>query len=93
MALLCGCDYNPEGVGGVGRDAVVKLFKKYNEQEILARIIAWRAENDKYTSLEMKVDDKNVCSNCGHNGKTASHTRKGCFSCGTNKSCDSSLWK
>lgn len=35
MALLCGCDYCPEGVGGVGRDAVTKLFSIYKEQEIL----------------------------------------------------------
>lgn len=37
MALLCGCDYCPEGVGGVGRDAVQKLFTMYSETEILDR--------------------------------------------------------
>lgn len=37
MALLCGCDYCPEGVGGVGRDAVQKLFSMYSEAEILNR--------------------------------------------------------
>lgn len=37
MALLCGCDYCPEGVGGVGRDAVQKLFAIYEEHEILDR--------------------------------------------------------
>lgn len=37
MALLCGCDYCPEGVGGVGRDAVHKLFGIYSDQEILER--------------------------------------------------------
>lgn len=35
MALLCGCDYCPDGVGGVGRDAVLKLFAIYSEAEIL----------------------------------------------------------
>lgn len=35
MALLCGCDYCPEGVGGVGKDAVQKLFSIYTENEIL----------------------------------------------------------
>lgn len=39
MALLCGCDYCPEGVGGVGRDAVQKLFTIYSEKEILERYI------------------------------------------------------
>lgn len=37
MALLCGCDYCPEGVGGVGRDAVQKLFSMYTEADILDR--------------------------------------------------------
>lgn len=37
MALLCGCDYCPEGVGGVGRDAVQKLFNMYTEENILDR--------------------------------------------------------
>lgn len=39
MALLCGCDYCPEGVGGVGRDAVQKLFTMYTEREILERFV------------------------------------------------------
>lgn len=39
MALLCGCDYCPEGVGGVGKDAVQKLFAIYSEREILERFI------------------------------------------------------
>lgn len=37
MALLCGCDYCPEGVGGVGRDAVQKLFGIYQDKDILER--------------------------------------------------------
>lgn len=37
MALLCGCDYCPEGVDGVGRDAVQKLFSVYRDKEILER--------------------------------------------------------
>lgn len=37
MALLCGCDYCPDGVGGVGRDAVHKLFAIYSETEIMER--------------------------------------------------------
>lgn len=35
MALLCGCDYCPDGIGGIGRDGVLKLFNKYKETEIL----------------------------------------------------------
>lgn len=39
MALLCGCDYCPEGIGGVGRDAVQKLFAIYSEVDILDRLV------------------------------------------------------
>lgn len=37
MALLCGCDYCPDGVDGVGKDGVQKLFSLYSEVEILER--------------------------------------------------------
>ncbi|XP_039967282.1 flap endonuclease GEN isoform X1 [Bactrocera tryoni] len=93
MALLCGCDYCPEGIGGIGRDGVLKLFNKYKEQEILERIRSWRQEDNKYTALEMRVDDKLICSNCGHMGRTQSHTKNGCGICHTNRGCDESLWK
>lgn len=45
MALLCGCDYCPDGIGGVGRDGVLKLFNKYKNDEILQRIRSWRLED------------------------------------------------
>ncbi|XP_067644435.1 flap endonuclease GEN [Eurosta solidaginis] len=93
MALLCGCDYCPEGIGGIGRDGVLKLFNKYKEVEILERIRSWRSEDSKYTALEMRVDDKTICSNCGHMGRTQSHTKSGCGVCRTSRGCDESLWK
>lgn len=37
MALLCGCDYCPDGIGGIGKDGVLKLFNKYKESDILDR--------------------------------------------------------
>nr|XP_036220026.1 flap endonuclease GEN isoform X2 [Bactrocera oleae] len=93
MALLCGCDYCPDGIGGIGRDGVLKLFNKYKEQEILERIRSWRQDDNKYTALEMRVDDKMICSNCGHMGRTQSHTKNGCGICQTHRGCDESLWK
>lgn len=93
MGLLCGCDYCPDGVGGVGRDGVLKLFQRYSNDVIIDRIKSWKRNDDKFTALEMKVDDKSICSNCGHLGKTASHTKSGCASCGTHNACDSSRWK
>ncbi|BFF99622.1 flap endonuclease GEN [Drosophila madeirensis] len=93
MALLCGCDYCPDGIGGIGRDGVLKLFNKYKEAEILDRLRSWRGETDKYNALEMRVDDKSICSNCGHIGRTQSHTKSGCSVCRTHRGCDESLWK
>ncbi|EDV51000.1 flap endonuclease GEN [Drosophila erecta] len=93
MALLCGCDYCPDGIGGIGKDGVLKLFNKYKEAEILARMRSWRGETDKYNALEIRVDDKSICSNCGHIGKTQSHTKSGCSVCRTHRGCDESLWK
>lgn len=93
MALLCGCDYCPGGIRGIGRMNVLKLFNKYKEVEILQRIRSWRLEDSKYTALEMRVDDKRICSNCGHDGRTQSHTKSGCGTCGTREGCDESLWK
>ncbi|XP_017070576.1 flap endonuclease GEN [Drosophila eugracilis] len=93
MALLCGCDYCPDGIGGIGKDGVLKLFNKYKETEILNKLRNWRGETNKYNALEIRVDDKSICSNCGHIGKTMSHTKSGCSVCRTHKGCDESLWK
>ncbi|XP_053949329.1 flap endonuclease GEN-like [Anastrepha ludens] len=93
MALLCGCDYCPGGIRGIGRINVQKLFNMYKDVEILQRIRSWRREDSKYTALEMRVDDNTICSNCGHGGRTQSHTKSGCGICGTREGCDESLWK
>lgn len=92
MALLNGCDYC-EGVGGVGKDGIRKLFDRYGETEILEVLRSWRTDTAKFRQLELTVEDKNKCNSCGHSGKTATHTRKGCTSCGTVTGCDTSLWK
>ncbi|XP_068142867.1 flap endonuclease GEN [Drosophila tropicalis] len=93
MALLCGCDYCPDGIGGIGKDGVLKLFNKYTDAEILQRLRNWRNETSTYNALEIRVDDKSICSNCGHLGRTQSHTKSGCSVCRTNRGCDESLWK
>ncbi|GAB0097127.1 Flap endonuclease GEN [Sergentomyia squamirostris] len=92
LALLAGCDYCP-GVSGVGKDSVLKLFGHYTEAEILKHIRNWRNQEEKFRKLEVKIEDKNICVNCGHAGKLVSHTRKGCVSCHLSAGCDSTLWK
>lgn len=121
MALLCGCDYCPEGVGGVGRDAVQKLFSMYTEADILDRLVVnmalfanklsrkktcfsfclhfvnriqqWRKQDNRFSELEVKVDDKRLCVNCGHNGRVQGHAKSGCGQCKMSTGCDSSIWK
>lgn len=39
LALLCGCDYLPEGVEGVGKEAALKIMNLYKNDEILDRLI------------------------------------------------------
>lgn len=36
LALLCGCDYN-DGLNGVGKEAVLKLFEHVRDENILDR--------------------------------------------------------
>lgn len=93
MALLCGCDYCPNGVDGVGRDAVLKLFQMYSDAEIMARIRRWRSLENHLTALEMRVDDKAICVGCGHLGRIQSHTKNGCAECRSHRGCDESKWK
>lgn len=93
MALICGCDYCPEGIEGAGRDGVLKLFTLYKEHEILERIRKWRTEEKEYIKLEQRINDKTVCDNCGHIGRKVQHTRKGCGMCNTEEGCNISKWK
>lgn len=87
LALLCGCDYD-DGVHGVGKDSAVKFLERFDDEDVLSRLRAWRANKALFEELERKVADKNVCTSCGHPGKLQGHTRNGCGSCGTSKGCD-----
>lgn len=92
LALLCGCDYCP-GVDGIGKDTAIKFFNSYNEDKILDRVKTWKDKTQYYSELEMKVDNKSLCVNCGHFGRIQEHTKKGCAICRSHTGCDSSLWK
>ena len=93
IGLLCGCDYAPDGVPGVGRDGALKVINRYSNAEILDVLQGWRIERSKYDRLQSKVMDNTKCNTCGHFGKQASHTSKGCVDCGTKKGCLVSSWK
>lgn len=93
MSLLCGCDYCPEGISGVGRTSVIKWLSNCTNATILERIRSWRYKNDEYDALSVRVNDKNICTNCGHIGRTQNHLKNGCGMCFTKQSCNDSLWK
>lgn len=93
MGLLCGCDYSPDGVHGVGRDGVLRLINQYTNEEILDAIQGWRIEKSKFDVMQRKALDTSRCNTCGHLGKQVSHTRKGCVDCGTSQGCQETHWK
>ncbi|XP_055589047.1 flap endonuclease GEN isoform X2 [Uranotaenia lowii] len=93
MAILSGCDYNPAGVVGVGREMVNRFLGCYSSDAILNRIRSWRDKADRLTDLELKVEDKNVCADCGHQGKVMVHRRNGCQDCRSQIGCDEKLWR
>lgn len=83
MALLCGCDYCPDGVTGIGRDAVFKFFGLYGEHEVLDRMREWRSKPD--SKFEVRRHDRVMCKTCGHYG--SEHNTDGCKTCGTSVKC------
>ncbi|KAJ8953872.1 hypothetical protein NQ314_007188 [Rhamnusium bicolor] len=92
MALLCGSDYN-EGVQRIGKELVLKLFDQLSDEETLDRLRSWRSKQDVYEKFENQLNNKNICTSCGHQGRIQSHTKNGCNSCGTSKGCDSLKYK
>ncbi|CAH1129595.1 unnamed protein product [Ceutorhynchus assimilis] len=92
MALLLGCDYS-EGVHGIGKESVLKLFETVSNDEVLDRLRSWRENINMFENYEKQLNDKNICTSCGHNGKIQYHTRNGCSSCKTTKGCDPFKYK
>ncbi|XP_050501877.1 flap endonuclease GEN isoform X1 [Diabrotica virgifera virgifera] len=92
MALLCGSDYSG-GVQGIGKESVLKLFEDISDNEILDKLRDWRANTEVYKKYENKLNDKNLCTSCGHLGKARQHTQKGCVPCGMSKGCSDEKYK
>ena len=72
MALVCGSDFNPGGVAGVGREALVRLFGLWGApgREELDLVLGWVDDG----SGEEPVASKPVhCGTCGHPGSVGSH--------------------
>uniref|UniRef100_A0A182S8Y5 Flap endonuclease GEN n=1 Tax=Anopheles maculatus TaxID=74869 RepID=A0A182S8Y5_9DIPT len=93
MALLSGCDYCPAGVMGVGREMVTRFLSCYEDSEILPKMRSWRKTADRLTELEIRAEDKNICTDCGHVGKQLQHRKAGCLDCRTKSGCNESRWK
>ncbi|ENN77668.1 hypothetical protein HUJ04_000838 [Dendroctonus ponderosae] len=92
MALLIGSDYS-DGIHGIGKDSVLKFFENISDEEVLDRLRSWRNNESVFQNHEKQLNDKNICTSCGHSGKLQSHTRNGCKSCETAKGCDQFKYK
>ncbi|XP_060533504.1 flap endonuclease GEN [Cylas formicarius] len=92
MALLVGSDYS-DGVRGVGKDSVMKFFETVSDDEVLDRLRSWRDDELTYAKYERRLNDKNICTSCGHGGKVQGHSKNGCKSCGTTRGCDPFKYK
>ena len=81
MALILGCDYNPGGVSGVGREAVIKLFNHWGlpSSKELKTVMSWRDSGTEEVNLNKPVH----CGTCGHPGTVGSHRKSGCSTCGS----------
>ncbi|XP_066148801.1 flap endonuclease GEN [Euwallacea fornicatus] len=87
MALLIGSDYS-EGVHGIGKTSVLKFFNTVSDEEVLNRLRSWRQKENLYTTYKKQLNDKSICSSCGHKGKVQSHAKSGCEGCKTTKGCE-----
>ncbi|KAH3833037.1 flap endonuclease GEN homolog 1-like [Dreissena polymorpha] len=92
LGLLLGCDYDKEGVRGVGTKKGLDLVKHFKDKglDALDRLKGWAA-NKTLDELEQRlatpVKANSHCTLCSHLGKSTSHTRLGCTVCETDTGC------
>lgn len=44
LSLLCGCDYNEKGVGGIGKETALKFLATVTDVDVLDRLARWTDE-------------------------------------------------
>ncbi|XP_052797186.1 flap endonuclease GEN homolog 1-like [Mya arenaria] len=92
LALLLGCDYDLQGVPGVGGKKALALCKALKDRGIdfLNRLRSWTT-NSELDDIERKLDqapERNPhCKRCEHLGKRSTHEKSGCSICRTESSC------
>lgn len=89
LALLCGCDYF-QGVAGVGKETVLKLLKKFGDDNCLDRLRSWSRDPEydrRQKTLDCNCKKPAHCSRCKHLGTLTSHSGRGCDACGTEGKC------
>ncbi|KAF2896567.1 hypothetical protein ILUMI_09617 [Ignelater luminosus] len=92
LAILCGSDYS-DGVFGIGKEAAMKFFENVSDEDALDRLRSWKTDNKLYDDFYKQLNNKNLCTACGHPGKIHTHTKSGCKDCKLTKGCDSSKFK
>lgn len=57
----------------------MKLFEKFDDDRILERLKSWKQNDSVFDELYRKVNNKNLCTACGHDGKITTHTKNGWY--------------
>ncbi|XP_047115106.1 flap endonuclease GEN [Schistocerca piceifrons] len=83
LALLCGCDYTPGGIRGIGRQAVVNFLDQVPDTGLISRIQGWRADPclARFDAAHEAVTSGAECARCGHSGRQQRHEKSGCPKC------------
>ncbi|KAL5272130.1 hypothetical protein ACHWQZ_G000370 [Mnemiopsis leidyi] len=91
MAILNGCDFNPDGVSGLGRGTVLNYIQSRDRtRTVTEELVDWSRQagqiGEKYKQLE-GIKRKPHCSICKHQGSKKEHTQSGCTCCNTTSGC------
>lgn len=97
LALLVGCDYNSQGVPGIGLNTAVHIVRLFQEEEILDKLrelgkgnalLLQDLKSSTVGYLELEDDNEKIpvikvrhCSHCGHPGNKVNHHKLGCEAC------------
>ncbi|KAG8185132.1 hypothetical protein JTE90_006335 [Oedothorax gibbosus] len=90
LALLLGCDYDEDGVPGIGKETAIKFLSELNGYDPLKRFLEWKqkGESEIYPGYDSSIKKQGVhCKQCNHLGCLSEHSTTGCTMCKSEISC------
>ena len=86
LAILLGCDYLPDGVPGVKKDAALRILSTCSNGRAVELLKSWMFESS--DSKEFTVPPRPPhCSKCKHPGSLRGHVKSGCPLCKSVSEC------